>query len=123
MVSLMARSSRASSVDLAGWCREDCAPHRHITVDLIREKLMAKSATACIMPLHITYEIVLGGVNFVISTPTAKPPNLIPQQIFRLYISPNQSFVVTTVNTSVQVQVFEGNFNIIYTQLCMKSVL
>ena len=96
------------------------APHRHITVDLIREKLMAKSATACIMPLHVTYEIILGGVNFVVSTPTA---NLIPQQIFRLYISPNQSFVVITVNTSVQVQVFEGNFNIIYTQLCIKSVL
>ena len=36
----MARSSGASSVDLAGWCSEDRAPRRHITADLIREKLM-----------------------------------------------------------------------------------
>ena len=38
--SWMARSSGASSADLAGWCWEDRAPHRHITADLIREKLM-----------------------------------------------------------------------------------
>ena len=33
-------SRGASSVDLAGWCREDRTPRRHITADLIREKVM-----------------------------------------------------------------------------------
>ena len=30
-------------------------------------------------------EIILADFNLVVSTPTAKPPNLIPRQIFRLY--------------------------------------
>ena len=62
----MARSSGAFSVDLAGWCREDPAPRRHITADLIREKLMAKSTTACIMSLRVTYEIILADFNNLI---------------------------------------------------------
>ena len=40
-----------------------------------------------------------------------------------LYIPPDWSFVVITVNTFVHVQVFNSNFNIIYTQLCIKSLL
>ena len=42
--------------------------------------------TACsTMLLCVAYEIILAGFNFVVSTPTAKPPNIIPRQIFRLY--------------------------------------
>ena len=73
----MARSSGDSSVDLAGWCREDPAPRRHITADLIREKLMAKSTTACIMSLRVAYEIILADFNLAVLTLTTKPPNLI----------------------------------------------
>ena len=38
----MPRSTGASSVDLAGWYREDRAPRRHIRADLTREKLMVQ---------------------------------------------------------------------------------
>ena len=38
----------------------------------------AKSATACITPLRVAYEITLPDFNLVVSIPTAKPPNLIP---------------------------------------------
>ena len=39
----------------------------------------AKSTTACFMVLHTKL------FNLAISTPTTKPPNLIPHPIFRLY--------------------------------------
>ena len=42
-----------------------------------------KSATACITSLHVPGENT--GFNLAVSNPTAKPPNLIPRQIFRLY--------------------------------------
>ena len=45
----------------------------------------AKSATACITSLRIAYEIILADFNLAVSTLAAKPPNLIPHQIFRLY--------------------------------------
>ena len=43
----------------------------------------AKSATACITPLHVAGENNIG--HLTVSTRTAKPPDLIPCQIFRLY--------------------------------------
>ena len=45
----------------------------------------AMSTTACIMSLCIAYEIILADFNLMVSIPTAKLPNLIPHQIFRLY--------------------------------------
>ena len=45
----------------------------------------AKSATACITSLHIVGENNLADFNSAVSTPTAKPPNLILRQNFRLY--------------------------------------
>ena len=45
----------------------------------------AKSATACIMSLWLAYEILLADFNLAVSTPTAKPSNLILRQIFQLY--------------------------------------
>ena len=42
-------------------------------------------ATACITSLCVAYKIIFTGFDLVISTPTAKLPNLIPSQIFRLY--------------------------------------
>ena len=44
----------------------------------------AKSATACITSLRVAGEIILADFNLTVSTLTAKPPNLIPWQIFRL---------------------------------------
>ena len=45
----------------------------------------AKSATACITSLCIVGEKNLADINLVVSIQTAKPPNLILRQIFRLY--------------------------------------
>ena len=50
----------------------------------------AKNTTACITSLRVAgvgvTEIILADFNSAVSTPTAKPPNLNPHQIFRLYI-------------------------------------
>ena len=46
----------------------------------------AKSARACITSLRaLQAKIILADFNLAVSTQTAKPPNLIPHQIFRLY--------------------------------------
>ena len=45
----------------------------------------AKSATACITSLCAVGENKLADFNLAVSTPTTKPPNLIPCQIFSLY--------------------------------------
>ena len=45
----------------------------------------AKNSTGCIMSLPVVYEIILADFNLAVSTPTAKPQNLIPRRIFRLY--------------------------------------
>ena len=49
----------------------------------------AKSTTACITSLRVAgvgvAEIILADFNSAVSTPTAKPPNLNPYQIFWLY--------------------------------------
>ena len=46
-----------------------------------------KSITACIASLRIAKYIILTDFNLAVSTLTAKPPNLIPHQIFWLYSS------------------------------------
>ena len=45
----------------------------------------AKSATACITSLHVAGKIIMSHFNLVVSTLTAKPPNLVSRQIFQLY--------------------------------------
>ena len=46
----------------------------------------AKSATVCITSLReLQAKIILVDFNLAVSTQTAKLPNLIPHQIFRLY--------------------------------------
>ena len=45
----------------------------------------AKSTTTCITSLHVVYKIILPDFNLAVSTSTAKLPNLILCQIFRLY--------------------------------------
>ena len=46
----------------------------------------AKSATPCITSLRLLWaKIILADFNLAVSTQTAKPPNLIPRQIFQLY--------------------------------------
>ena len=44
-----------------------------------------KSTTACITSLCGACEILLADFNLAVSTLTARPPNLIPHQIFQLY--------------------------------------
>ena len=45
----------------------------------------ARSATACITSLHaLQAKIILVDFNLMVSTLTAKPPNLIPHQSLRL---------------------------------------
>ena len=50
----------------------------------------AKSTTACIMSLRVACKIILVDFNLAVSTLTAKLPNLIPCQIFRLYGIPKR---------------------------------
>ena len=44
-----------------------------------------KGTTACITLLRVAGENNISGFNLAVSTQTAKPPNLIPHQIFQLY--------------------------------------
>ena len=44
-----------------------------------------KSAIACIESLRVASKIILANFNLAVTTLTAKPPNLIPHQIFQLY--------------------------------------
>ena len=62
----------------------------------------AKSATACIMSLRVAgagaAEIILADFNLAVSTPTAKPPNLNPHQIFRLYGIVNDQYYLLKIS-------------------------
>ena len=55
----------------------------------------AKSTTACITSLRpLQAKIILADFNLLVSTQTAKPPNLIPRQIFQLYGRPKKCYFV-----------------------------
>ena len=71
----------------------------------------AKSATACITSLRtLQAEIILVDFNLAVSTQTAKPPNLIPRQIFRLYgtyiHTHSHTYIHTYLHTYIHIYVY-----------------
>ena len=57
----------------------------------------AKNATACIMSLRVLQATIMVDFNLAVSTQTAKPSNLIPRQIFRLYGSVISAILISKV--------------------------
>ena len=73
----------------------------------------ANSTTTCITSLHVVYKIILADFNLAVSMSTAKLPNLILCQIFRLYgISSRGALSNASTTEKFYLHIGESLFNI-----------